>query len=97
MTLCAASCGTLDVTAAPDPAWSSDTPRADTSSVPYRIYNIGNHTPVQLTTFIELIEKATGKQAIRNFLPAQPGDVPETFADVDALTQAIGFTALNAD
>ena len=82
---------TLDVAAAPDPGWSSDAPRADTSSAPYRIYNIGNHTPVPLITFIELIEQATGKKAIRNLLPAQPGDVPETYADVDALTQAVGF------
>lgn len=82
---------TLDVTAAPDPNWSSDTPRADTSSAPYRLYNIGNNTPVPLVKFIEIIEEATGKKAIRNLLPAQPGDVPETFADVDALTQAVGF------
>ena len=82
---------TLDLAAAPDPAWSSDAPRADTSAAPYRIYNIGNNTPVQLSIFIELIEKATGKKAIRNFLPAQPGDVPETFANVDALSAAVGF------
>jgi UDP-glucuronate 4-epimerase len=82
---------TLDVAAAPDPGWSSDAPRANTSSAPYRIYNIGNHTPVPLSTFIELIEQATGKTAIRNLLPTQPGDVPETYADVDALTEAVGF------
>ena len=82
---------TLDLVAAPDPQWFSDTPRPDTSSAPYRIYNIGNHTPVPLETFIELIEKATGKAAIRNLHPAQPGDVQETFADVDALTAAAGF------
>ncbi|MEQ1652890.1 MAG: NAD-dependent epimerase [Hyphomicrobium sp.] len=82
---------TLDQAAVPDHTWSSDAPRADTSSVPYRIYNIGNHTPVPLATFIELIENATGKKAIRNLLPAQAGDVPETFADVDALGSAVGF------
>jgi UDP-glucuronate 4-epimerase len=82
---------TLDAPAASDPDWSSDAPRADTSSAPYRIYNIGNHAPVPLTTFIELIEKATGKKAIRNLLPPQPGDVPKTFADVDALREAVGF------
>ena len=82
---------TLDMTATPDPEWSSDAPRADTSSAPYRIYNIGNHTPVPLSTFIALIEQATGKTAIRNLLPAQPGDVPATYADVDALTKAVGF------
>jgi UDP-glucuronate 4-epimerase len=84
--------GTLDATAKPDPTWSSSTPRADTSAAPYRIFNIGNHTPVPLATFIELIEQATGKTAIKTYLPAQPGDVPETFADVDALSQATGFT-----
>lgn len=83
---------TLDVAATPDTAWSSDAPRADTSSAPYRLYNIGNNTSVPLATFIELIEQATGKKAIRNLLPAQPGDVPETFANVDALTEAVGFT-----
>jgi UDP-glucuronate 4-epimerase len=82
---------TTDLIAAPDPKWSSAAPRADTSSAPYRIYNIGNNTPVPLSTFIELIEKATGKKAIRNYLPAQPGDVPETFANVDALNAAVGF------
>lgn len=82
---------TLDVAATPDTAWSSDAPRADTSSAPYRLYNIGNNTSVPLATFIELIEQATGKKAIRNLLPAQPGDVPETFANVDALTEAVGF------
>lgn len=83
---------TMDAAAEPDPNWSSDKPRADTSSAPYRIYNIGNNTPVPLSTFIEIIEEATGKQAIRKLLPAQPGDVPETYADVDALAQAVGFT-----
>lgn len=82
---------TMDAAAESDPNWSSDKPRADTSSAPYRIYNIGNNTPVSLSTFIEIIEEATGKKAIRNLLPAQPGDVPETYADVDALTQAVGF------
>lgn len=83
---------TVDAAAQPDPHWSSDKPRADTSSAPYRIYNIGNNTPVPLSNFIEIIEEATGKKAIRNLLPAQPGDVPETYADVDTLTQAVGFT-----
>ena len=82
---------TLDTPAKPDPAWSSATPRADTSAAPYRIYNIGNHTPVPLMDFIQLIETATGKTAIKNFQSAQPGDVPETFADVDGLMTAVGF------
>lgn len=82
---------TLDVTASPDAGWSSDAPRADTSSAPYRLFNIGNNQPVPLATFIETLEEATGKKAIRNFLPAQPGDVAATCADVDALAQAVGY------
>jgi len=57
----------------------------------YKIYNIGNNQPVELLTFIEVIEKAMGKQAIKNFLPMQPGDVPRTYADVDELMQDVGF------
>lgn len=82
---------TVDKIAASDPDWRSAEPRPDTSFAPYRIYNIGNNTPVQLSKFIELIEAATGKKATRNFLPAQPGDVAETLADVDALGAAAGF------
>ncbi len=82
---------TLDRVAEPDAQWSSAVPRADTSSAPYRIFNIGNHTPVPLETFIGLIEEATGRKAIRNLLPAQPGDVAETYADVAALSEAVGF------
>ena len=74
-----------------DPAWNSAEPRPDTSSAPYRIYNIGNSSPVPLTTFIALIEKETGKSAVLNMMPAQPGDVPETYANVDALANAAGF------
>ena len=82
---------TLDCVATPDPDWTSAAPRPDTSAVPYRIFNIGNNTPVPLQTFIALIEKATGRTALRNYLPAQPGDVPETYANVDALMSAVGF------
>ena len=82
---------TMDLTAAPDPDWSSAKPRADTSFAPYRIYNIGNNSPVALTTFISLIEQATGKTATRNLMPCQPGDVAETYANVDALIAAAGF------
>lgn len=62
-----------------------------TSSPPYHLYNIGNHTPVDLLYFIEVIEQCIGKKAVRNLLPMQPGDVPATFADVDALTRDVGF------
>lgn len=57
----------------------------------YKIYNIGNNKPVELLTFIEVIEKAMGKKAQKNFLPMQPGDVPRTYADVDELMQDVGF------
>ncbi len=87
---------TMDLAAAPDPDWSSASPRADTSSAPYRIFNIGNNTPVPLTTFIALIEAATGKKAIRNLMPAQPGDVAETFANIDTLMSAVGFKPATA-
>ncbi len=82
---------TLDQVAAPDPNWSSDAPSPATSSAPYRLYNIGNNAPVELEYFISLIEKETGRPAKRKLLPAQPGDVPRTYADVDALTAAVGF------
>src|SRR6185503_1119738 len=81
-----------DRVAASNPAWSSDRPDPATSSAPYRIYNIGNHSPVQLMDYIACIEKEVGKKAVMEMVPAQPGDVPETYADVDALTAATGFT-----
>lgn len=82
---------TLDRVAAPDPAWSSSTPNPATSNAPYRIYNIGNNRPVQLLDFIACIEKATGRQALQRLLPLQPGDVPDTAADIDALAADVGF------
>jgi UDP-glucuronate 4-epimerase len=62
-----------------------------TSSAPYRIYNIGNHQPVELMDFIGAMEKAAGRAAEKNFLPMQPGDVLATYADVDDLTRDAGF------
>jgi len=82
---------TMDRVAAPDPAWDSAAPDPATSSAPYRIYNIGNNQPVPLMTYIETIERAVGKEAKKNFLPMQPGDVPETYADVDDLARDVGF------
>jgi UDP-glucuronate 4-epimerase len=82
---------TLDRVAEADPAWSSDQPDPATSSAPYRLYNIGNHTPVPLLDYIACIEKAVGKPAKKNFLPMQPGDVPATYADVAGLKAATGF------
>ena len=72
-------------------AWSGKTPDPGTSAAPYRVYNIGNNNPVELMHLIETLEKALGKQAIKNFMPIQPGDVPATWADVDALSDDVGF------
>jgi UDP-glucuronate 4-epimerase len=77
--------------AQPDPEWSGNHPNPATSSAPYRVYNIGNHQSVELMRFIEVLEEALGKKAIIDFQPMQPGDVPETYADVSDLTKAVGF------
>jgi len=82
---------TLDRAAQPDPEWSGDQPRRGSSSAPYRVYNIGNHQCVELLKFIEVIEKGLGKKAIMNMQPMQPGDVPATYADVEALKHDVGF------
>jgi UDP-glucuronate 4-epimerase len=82
---------TSEQIATPDPNWSSDAPNPSTSTCPYRIYNIGNNQPVELSRFIEVIEEAIGKQAEKNMLPMQPGDVPATYADIDQLEAAVGF------
>src|SRR5216684_3950236 len=82
---------TLDKVATPNPDWDSANPDPGTSAAPYRLYNIGNNHPVELMYFIECIEKAVGRKALKNMLPLQPGDVPRTFADVDALVADIGF------
>ncbi|MHB8866528.1 MAG: NAD-dependent epimerase [Pirellulaceae bacterium] len=75
----------------PDPGWSGDCPDPGTSRAAYRIYNIGNHQPVELQHFIATLEKALGKSARKNLLPMQPGDVPATYADVDDLMRDVGF------
>ena len=80
-----------DRTATANPAWSGDQPDPGTSYAPYRIYNIGNNSPVELLRFIEVLEEKLGKKAIRNLLPIQPGDVPATCADVDDLMRDVGF------
>jgi UDP-glucuronate 4-epimerase len=74
-----------------DPAWSGEAPDPGTSFAPYRIYNIGNNSPVELLRFIELLEGALGKKAVKNLLPIQAGDVPATYADVDGLMADVGF------
>ncbi len=82
----------MDKVAEPNLSWDSANPDPATSNAPYRVYNIGNHDPVELNTFISAIERATGKVAIKNLMPIQPGDVPSTFADVEDLKEAVGFT-----
>ena len=79
----------------PTPVSSNQEPRTTNQKPaipPYRVYNLGNHTPIDLLHFIEVLEKALGKNAKRNLLPMQPGDVLSSFADVDALTRDVGFT-----
>jgi UDP-glucuronate 4-epimerase len=77
--------------AQPDPKWNSDIPDPARSSAPFRLYNIGNNAPVQLMRYIEVIEECLGRKAVKNFLPMQPGDVPDTFADIDDLVQDVGY------
>lgn len=74
-----------------DPSWSGKQPDPSRSRAPYRIYNIGNNSPVNLMDFIEAIEKSLGKKAIKNFLPMQDGDVPATWANVDDLAADLGY------
>lgn len=74
-----------------NPAWSGASPDPGTSYAPYKIYNIGNNSPVELLRFIEVLEEALGKKAQKNMLPIQAGDVPATFADVDDLIADVGF------
>ena len=82
---------TSDHTAEPNPAWNSDAPDPATSKAPYRIYNSGNNNPVELMYLIEIIEKELGRVAEKRMLPLQPGDVPATSANVDALVRDVGF------
>ncbi|MGF1528333.1 MAG: NAD-dependent epimerase [Candidatus Competibacterales bacterium] len=81
----------LDHPASPDPAWSGNAPDAATSRAPYRLYNIGNQQPVELLHYIRVLEQALGLRATLNMLPLQPGDVPDTHADVADLVQEVGY------
>jgi UDP-glucuronate 4-epimerase len=74
-----------------NPAWSGMNPDPATSFAPYKIYNIGNNSPVELMHFIEVLEHNLGVKAIKNLLPLQEGDVPETYANVDDLMNDVGF------
>ena len=80
-----------DHVATPDPGWDSAAPDPATSRAPYRIYNIGNQSPVELLRFIGLLEEHLGVKAQMNFLPLQPGDVPDTLADCSDLERAVGY------
>ncbi len=82
---------TADRPAKANPNWSGDEPDPGTSSAPYRLYNIGNNQPVELMHLIEILEKCLGTKAKKNLLPIQPGDVPETYANVDDLARDVGF------
>jgi UDP-glucuronate 4-epimerase len=82
---------TLDHPARPNPGYDPEQPDPGTSSAPYRVYNIGNDQPVQLLRFIELLEQHLGRTAEKNLLPMQPGDVPDTWADVSALRRDVGY------
>jgi len=81
----------IDRPASADATWKSKAPKPATSDAPYRIYNIGNNTPVKLMRYIEVIERCVGKKALLELLPMQPGDVIATAADVSALATAVGF------
>lgn len=81
----------LDKPATPDPAWSGAAPDPASSRAPYRVYNIGSDNATPLMRYIELIEKAVGRKAVLNLLPLQPGDVPDTCADVTDLMRDVGY------
>jgi UDP-glucuronate 4-epimerase len=81
----------VDHVASPNPNWDADAPDPATSSVPYKIYNIGNQRPVALLRYIEVLEQCLGLRARKNLLPMQPGDLPDTSADVEALARDVGY------
>jgi UDP-glucuronate 4-epimerase len=81
----------LDRTATGDPAYDPDKADPARSSAPYRVFNIGNHAPIQLMSFIEAIEQSVGQEAVKNFMPMQDGDVPATHADVEELAAWTDF------
>ncbi|MCK5480170.1 MAG: NAD-dependent epimerase [Gammaproteobacteria bacterium] len=81
----------LDKIPEPNPAWSGDNPDSATSTAPYRLYNIGNNTMVELMHYLEVLEDCLGKKAEKNMLPLQPGDVQATYADIDDLVRDVGY------
>ena len=81
----------LDRPAKPNPHWSGNAPDPGTSQAPWRVYNVGNNSPVELLDYIEAIEEALGVKAEKELLPLQLGDVPNTFADVEDLVKEFGY------
>ena len=81
----------LDRVAPPNPDWTGAAPDSATSSAPYRLYNIGNNQPVELMHYIEVLERCLGREARKNLLPLQPGDVPDTYADVSDLVEQFDY------
>ncbi len=81
----------IDKPAQANAEWTGENPDPGTSRAPYRVYNIGNNNPVHLLTFIETLERSLNKQAVKNLLPMQPGDVPDTYADVSDLVNDLGY------
>jgi UDP-glucuronate 4-epimerase len=81
----------MDHVACSNPDWDGDAPDPGTSKAPYRLYNIGNSRPVNLMEYIGLLEKYMGREAEKNMLPLQPGDVPDTWADVEDLARDVGY------
>lgn len=75
----------------PNPSWNSNSSDPSSSSAPYKIYNIGNSMPIKLTKYIDAIEKFLGKKAIREYLPLQPGDVPDTYADIGSIQRDLNY------
>lgn len=82
---------TLDKVATPNPDWDGNSPDSGTSYAPWRLYNIGSNNPVELLRYIEILEDCLGKKAEKNLLPMQPGDVPETHADVSELIDDVSY------
>lgn len=81
----------LDRPAPPNPDWSGEQPDAGTSRAPWRVYNIGNNRPVDLMAYVGALENALGRTAVKAFLPLQPGDVPDTWANVDDLVEQFDY------
>jgi UDP-glucuronate 4-epimerase len=82
---------TLDRVPEPNPDWSGDEPDSASSTAPYALYNIGNNQPIELMHYIEVLEDCLGIKAEKNLLPLQPGDVPDTYADVQDLVRDVGY------